>query len=144
MKKSILLIILFAYFGFNFEVKAQSTVDTAKVHKQLKQLSVKLIDLQTELKKTQDRLPIDSAAIAKTESKSEDALAASKKAAGKAVNGDLSDAKKAEKKASQAADAKDDANDAKKKLRRDHDKVKDLLKDIEKTNKKIEELKAQL
>ena len=116
--------------------------DTVKINRKLKSLNEDLADYKAELVKIQNQVPVDSVALITATSKSEDALAASKKAANNAVGGDLSDAKSAEKKAKKAADASDDANDAKKQLESDRKTIKKLNKKIEKTQKKIDKLQA--
>ncbi|HVV55558.1 MAG TPA: hypothetical protein VHC47_09550 [Mucilaginibacter sp.] len=117
--------------------------DTAKVNKKIKNLQSDLAGYQTELIKVQTQIPLDSVAAVKAGSEADDALADSKKAASKAVGGDLGDARKAEKKAKEAAKAKDDAHDAQKQLDKDREKVKKLTRKIEKAKKKLSELQSQ-
>ncbi|MBS1502045.1 MAG: hypothetical protein JST32_08295 [Bacteroidetes bacterium] len=118
--------------------------DTAKISKKIRDLQSDLADYQSDLAKVQAQLPADSIAWVKADSKASDALDESKKAARRAVRGDLDDAKKAEKKAKEAADAKDDASDAQKQLDDDRKQIKKLNKKIEKTQKKISGLQSQL
>jgi transcription initiation factor IIF auxiliary subunit len=120
------------------------TDDTAKINKKIRGLQDDLTDYNTRLSKAQIRLPTDSIAFVNTASKANDALKASKKAASNAVGGDLGDAKNAEKKAKKASSAKDDAHDAEKQLKDDRDDIAKYTKKIEKTQKKIDDLKAQL
>ncbi|MBS1524539.1 MAG: hypothetical protein JST19_02755 [Bacteroidetes bacterium] len=123
---------------------AKAGADTAKINRKIKDLQSDLSDYQADLVKVQNQLPSDSVASVNAGSKAADALDESKRAARRAVGGDLDDAKKAEKKAKEAANAKDDADDAQKQLDEDRKKIKKLNKKIEKTQKKIADLQSQL
>ncbi|HWD89566.1 MAG TPA: hypothetical protein VG367_15650 [Mucilaginibacter sp.] len=120
------------------------TDDTAKINKKIRSLQEDLADYNSSLSKAQTRLPTDSVAFVNATSKANDALEDSKKAASKAVGGDVSDAKNAEKKAKKASDAKDDAHGAEKQLKDDRSDIVKYTKKIQKTQKKIDDLNAQL
>jgi len=149
MKKFILLFALLfcccLYVKAADHLPADTTKsDTAKINKKIRGLKEDLADYNAELTKAQNRVPTDSIALVNTTSKANDALEVSKKAANNAVGGDVSDAKNAEKKAKKASDAKDDAHDAEKQLKQDHKDIIKYTKKIEKTQKKIDDLNAQL
>lgn len=149
MKKALLLLTILLSVSMLSKAsglsRADSTKkDTAKINRKIKDLQSDLSDYKADLTKTLNRIPTDSIAFVNATSKSNDALADSKKAAADAVGGDVGDAKKAEKKAKQAANASDDADDARKQLDSDRKDVKKLLKKIEKTQKKIDKLQSQI
>lgn len=135
--------IIIVILSISIVSKASAQTDTAKINKKIKELQSDLAGYQTELIKVQTQIPLDSVAAVKTGSEAEDALHDSKKAASKAVGGDLGDARKAEKKAKEAAKAKDDAADAQKQLDNDRKKVKKLAKKIKKAQKKLSQLQSQ-
>jgi phage shock protein A len=147
MKKS--LVLFAAMFCFAIYTRASviqpdtTKKDTAKLNRKIRDLQADLADYKAQLVKVQNQIPADSLALVNATAKSDDALSDSKKAASKAVGGDLGDAKKAEKKAREAADAKDDAHDAQKQFENDHKQVKKLNKKIDKTQKKIDDLRSQ-
>jgi chromosome segregation ATPase len=141
---ALLLCSLFYSKGANHLMQDTTKADTAKINKKINGLKEDLTDYSASLAKAQNRLPTDSVAFVNATSKADDALKASKKAASNAVGGDLGDAKDAEKKAKKASNAQDDAHDAEKQLKQDRSDIIKYTKKIQKTQKKIDDLKLKL
>ena len=114
------------------------TTDTAKINKQIKKLNEKLLDLNNQLLDTRSRIPEDSVKLESALTKSHDAQVKSRKRSEQAVGGDLDDQKSAEKQAKKAAKETADAEDAATQLDKDRKKVKDLLKQIGKTQQELD------
>lgn len=144
MKK---LIFIMALSIYSFRSQAapvikynNTTIDTAKINKQIKKLNLKLEDLDTKLTETRNQIPVDSVLVVSTAAKAHDAQVKSKKRSSQAVDGDMDDVKLAQKQAKIAASQTSDATDAAKQLEKHRKKVKDLQKDILKVQKELNEL----
>ncbi|MFI5160999.1 MAG: hypothetical protein ACHQHN_06955 [Sphingobacteriales bacterium] len=149
MKKSFSMLAILLCCAFYSKASQRLTADTTKtndpkLNKKIMSLKGDLTEYQTRLAKVQAQLPTDSVALVNATAKANDALKTSRKAANNAVGGDLSDAKTAEKKAKKASNAKDDAHDAEKQLKDDRKDIIKYTKKIQKTQKKIDDLNAQL
>ena len=147
MKKIVLILAIVSYALYSKASVAREMPaikpDSAAISKKVKDLNDKIADLKSQLAKVQNDLPTDSAKYQELLSKSLDEQKKSKDYAKDAVGGDVGDANKAAKQAKRAADATDDANDAKKQFDKDKKKIKNLTKDIQKTQNKIDKLSAQ-
>lgn len=145
MKKIITLLfvcISLLCFKVSAAVRTPILADTVGNGLKISKLTKNLGELRTELAEFRQRLPSDSAKMVDLNNQSLEAQRKSKESAKDAVGGDVSDAKKAEKEAKKAEEATSDANDAVDQVNKDHKKIKQLLKDINKTQGKINKLQS--
>ena len=142
MKKLILLSAAVFYMAQAQAAPKQQQTDTIKLNKQKKKLELKIADLNTELVETRTRIPVDSVKLESALTKSHEAQVKSKKRSEQAIGGDMDDVKLAEKQAKKASRETSDADDAAKQLERDHKKVKDLTKQIGKTQQELDKLRT--
>ncbi len=143
--KKLIFILAISIYSFRSQAAPvikynNTTVDSAKINKQIKKLNLKLEDLNTQLTETRNQIPVDSVLAANTAAKAHDALLKSKKRSSQAVDGDLDDVKLAQKQAKIAADQSSEADDAAKQLKKCRKKLQGLQKDILKIQKKLDKL----
>ncbi|MCR8557777.1 hypothetical protein KXD93_09000 [Mucilaginibacter sp. BJC16-A38] len=145
--KKLILILAIGLYASQSHANASLTyrkpqTDTAEVNKQVKKLSSKLADLNSQLSETRNQVPVDSMKMESTLAQSHAAQVKSKKRSEQAVDGDMGDVKSAEKQAKKATKQTSEAEDAAKQLEHDRKKIKKLMEQIEKTQKELDKIQA--
>lgn len=120
--------------------KYKSASDTAKLNKELVEVSNEIAELTAALTIAQNNLPGYVSKAAKAQTDAQGTAQQSSDQAYKATNGDLGDAKNAKKKAKKALNDAEDASDAKNNIKKQEKKIDKLTTQLQKKQKALQEL----
>lgn len=123
-----------------FSQKYKKVEDTANLNKKYVSVSNDIASLQAKLTIAQNDLPGYQAKATNTNTDAVNAASASSDQSAKATNGSVSDAKSAKKKANKSYDEAKDSREAQKDLDHQEGKIAGYKEDIEKKQKRQQEL----
>jgi hypothetical protein len=123
-----------------FSQKYKHVEDTVNLNKEYVSVSNDIAELQSKLTIAQNDLPAYQAKATNANSDAVNAASASSEQAAKATNGNVSDAKSAKKKANKSYGEAKDSKEAQKNLEHQQDKIANYREDLEKKQKRQQEL----
>lgn len=123
-----------------FSQKYKHVEDTVNLNKEYVSVSNDIAELQSKLTIAQNDLPGYQTKATNTNTDAANAASASSDQSAKATNGSVSDAKSAKKKANKSYDEAKDSKEAQKNLQHQEDKIDGYKQDLEKKQKRQQEL----
>lgn len=145
MKKIIPLCCLFVLqltTTFSYAQKYRNAEDTVRLNKEFVRVSNELVDLNAKLTIAENDLPGYQTKANQANNNAANAANESSNMATKATNGSVGDAKKAKRKAKRAYGEAKDSKNAKNKLNSQENKVTRYKSDIERRQKRIQDLEV--